>query len=321
MSGHIREPKEDTRSVLGRLIDKLGGFFLIWLVSFILLINLTGKLAIAWVLSVPPIVAGALVLKKFFGIREQKRKLQRQLWLANQKLMEDILKMDPKSEFKPYVRDILAELPGFHGLMFKSDWKNEKAGGEHGIDLEGFYKGVPVAVHCKRNEGDKKITPGDIRKFAGSLYLEDYENGLFITSGEFGPGVTRVVTEFSRKGTNIKLINRYGLLDLARRAGFNKHQGREVSPGRCLTTTGERRAAAIAALRDSAFSSKKNAKSYFGLGILLYAGYILLRGTTTFGLVYLSFAVLNIFMGAYCLHLGRRVGEVDPLEGLVPDRR
>ena len=82
-----------------------------------------------------------------------------------------------------------------------------------------------------------------------------------------------------------------------------------------MAGTGKRRAV-LTALRDSAFGSRKRAKSYFLYGLLLFAGYLLLKSSTALSLVYLFFAVLNFGFGAYSLFFGRQPEEIDPLEGL-----
>jgi len=319
--GYItREPKEDTRSVLGRRVDQLCGLFLIWLASFLLLVSLTGRLVIAFILSVPLLVLEAVVLQKILITIEQKRQQRRRFWLAGKKLFEDISKMDSLNEFKLFVRGIIAGLPGFQTVRFIMSKENESGSDVQCIDLEGVYQGIPVAILCARPERDKKITPFDIRSFASALSLGGYKNGLFVTTGEYGPGVARVIKEFSRKGINIKLINRYGLMNLALRTGFGVFNEEGTVPEISSLTAGERRAAVITAFWDSVFSYGK-AKSYFLFGLLLYGGYVLMRGTTFLSLFYLSFALLNILMGTACLYFGRSVGEADPLKGLGPDKQ
>lgn len=314
---YLQKPREDTRSTFGKSLDIIGWLLLVWLVSFFLLAGLTGRPPAALALSIPLLAAEALLLKRMLARREQRRRMQRRLWLAGQKFMEDILKMDPQKEFKPYVRDILAGLPGFQELKLTAGKKN-KSGDKQGIDLEGKYKGVPVAVRCRRQEGDMKVTPDDIRAFAGALHLEGYKNGLFVTSGDFDTGVLPVVKEAARKGIKIKLVNRYRLMDLARQAGSAAFRGEDAS-GTTSGTAGERRAA-LAVFRDAAFGSRKKAKSYFLYGLLLYGGYFLLKNTSGLSLVYLFFAVLNFVMGAGCLYFGKSLEEMDPLEGLGPEK-
>lgn len=317
---YLHQPKEDTRSRFGRRLDILGGLLLAWLASFLLLANFTGRPVVALALSMPLLAAETLLLKKLWELREKRRRLQQRLWLAGQKFMEDILKMDPQKEFTPYVRDILTALPGFQEMKLKEAKKNGNAGTKQGIDLEFLYKGTPVAIRCMRREGDKKIAPDDIRAFAGALHLGGYKNGLFVTSGDFGPGVLRVVGEAARKGINIKPVDRYRLMDLARQAGSGAFRGEEAAPGAPSRTAGERRAAALAAFRDSALGSRKKARSYFFYGLLLYGGYVLLKDTTLLGPVYLFFALVNFLMGAGSLYFGKTLEEMDPLEGLGSDQ-
>jgi len=315
-----KEPKEDTRSVLGRRVDQLCGLLLIWLASFLLLTSLAGRLITAFLLSVPILVLEAVLLRKILNIIERKRQQRRRFWLAGNKFFEDISKMDPRNEFKLFVRKIIAGLPGFQAVSLKTSKKKKSGSGELGIDLECVYQGIPVAILCTRPDKDKKITSSDIRSFIAAMELEGYKNGLFVTTGECDPGVARVMTEFYRKGVNIKMINRYGLMKLALRAGLAAFQEEETVPKMSSLTAGERRAAIINVLWDSVISYGK-AKSYFLFGLMLYGGYILMRGKPILSLFYLSFALLNILMGTACLYLGRSNWETDPLKGLGPDKR
>lgn len=317
---YVQRPAEDTRSVLGKRLDILVGLLLAWLAGFFLLVNFTGRPLVALALSMLLMAGEALIFKKWWELREKRRRLRRQVWLAGQKFMEDILKLDPRKEFPPYVRDILAGLPGFQEIRLKEEKKKGGAGDKQGVDLEGVYKGVPVAVRCKCQEGDKKVDPEDIRAFAGALRLGGYKNGLFVTSGEFGDGVLRVVEEAVRRGINIKPVDRYRLMDLARQAGSGAFRREDVTSPAIPGTTGERLENALIAFRDLAFGSRKKARSYFLYGLLLYGGHILLKDSSMLGLFYLFFAVLNFLMGAGSLLFGKTLEEIDPLEGLEPEK-
>ena len=318
----LQQPKEDTRTILGRTVDIVGGLLLVWLASFIFLANLTGKPAAALALSLPVLAAAAVLLKKIAALREKRRKYQRNLWLAGQKFMGDILKMHPQKDFLPYVRDILAGLPGFQSVNLKADGKTGDQADYQGIDLEAVYKGTPLAVHCTRREEGSKVTPEDIRAFAGALQLGGYKNGLFVTTGEFGAGVLPVIREFARRGINIKPVDRYRLMDLARQAGSDAFLSNPALSGMPLAAVGQRLRAVletiITTLLESAFSSRKKAKSYLLYGLLLYGGYILLKDSTGLSLVYLVFAALNLFMAAGSIYFGKSIEEIDPLEGLDP---
>jgi len=312
---YLRQPGEDNRSFLGKKLDLAGWLLLAWLAGFLLLAKLTGRPAAALALSLPLLAAEALLLRKLATRREQRRRTRRRLWLAGQKFMENILKMDPRKEFIPYVRDILAGLPGFQGVELTAGRKKKDTAGP-GIDLTGSYRGVPVAVRCVRRAGDAGVTPEDVRAFAGVLDPGGYKNGLFITTGDFSPGVSAVVEEAARGGIKIKLIDRYRLMDLARQAGTGAFRTEDTSAG---AAPGKRKVS-LAALRDAAFGSRKKAKSYFLYGLLLYGGYLLLKGGSGLSLVYLFFAALNFTLGAGCLCFGKSPAETDPLEGLEPDK-
>ncbi|MDD3654933.1 MAG: restriction endonuclease [Desulfotomaculaceae bacterium] len=319
MAYTIKEPKEDTRSFLGRQVDRVGTLLLVWLITFLLIANLTENLTTALMFSIPLLVAEVLVLRKFWQIRLQKRQNRRRYWLAGQKIIRNLKNMHPESEFKPYVREIIASLPGFQNVVLNPvDGEGSEEVKKWGIDLTGDYHGTPVAIQCKYPEGDKEITSADIRAFAGSLKLEGFKNGLLVTCGEFGPGAARVAVELSQKGINLKLINRFRLIELARRAGRDGVSS-EQARHEVTSDAGGNRARIITALKDTIFTNRTKAKSYFLYGLLLYGGYILMRGTSKLSLIYLAFAGLNLLLGACCLYLGRSIDDKDPLAGLGSD--
>lgn len=308
------KPKEDTRSVLGKRLDILVGLLVSWLVAFFLLVNITGQTAYAAALSLLLLVIEALLLKKVLDLRERKRQTQKRLYLAGKRFSEDIFNMEPKSQFPLYVCDLLTKLPGFQ-LKAKLK-KNDLAGENQGFDLEGTYKGLPLGVLCLHQAG-AAVTPAEVRAFAGALHLAGYRNGLLVTTGDFAPGVRRVVGEAARKGIKIRPVSRYGLAELARQAGHSVFDSAEVAPG---AGTRNKSLITLEAFRDSVFSSRKKAKSYIIYGLLLLAGFFLLKGTSALSLVYLFFAVLNFVLGVGSLYFGRNVEEMDPLEGFNPEK-
>ncbi len=315
---YLQKPKEDTRSVFGKKLDLLGSLLLVWLVSFFLLAGLTGQPLTALVLSIPLMAAGALPLKKLREQRERRRLFRQRIWLAGQKFMEDISKISEK-EFQPYVQNILATLPGFQDVK-PHKAKNSRGNHERGLDLVGIYKGVPIAVRCIRPKGEEKIGPEEIRAFVGALHLDGYKSGLFITLGSFEAEGRLVVNEAARKGINIRLVNRYGLTDLARRAGSGVFQGEKEVGGVPAQSKGKERNAVLNAFVNAAFGSRKKAKAYFLYGLLLYGGYALLNGSTKLSWIYLFFAALNFILAAGSLFFGGAPEETDPLEGLGAEK-
>lgn len=315
---YYRKPKEDTRSAFGKKVDFLIGLLLAWAAGFFILANLTGRPVTALALSLPLLAVEAVLLKRIMRRREEQRRQQKRLWLSGQKFAENIARMDPVKEFRPYVQDILGSLPGFQEVRLTPGGAGE-SGCREGIDLEGVYKGLPVAVRCLHPEGDKKTGPAEVRAFARALGLGGYKKGLLITSGVFGDGVLRAVREASRKGAGIKLVDRYKLMELARQADAGAVPVEESTPGVASRSAGEKWPV-LSALRDSALGSRKKAKSYFMYGLLLLGGYFLLRGSFYLSLIYLFFASLNILLGAASLFYGKTIEEMDPLEGLESEK-
>lgn len=314
-----KEPKEDPRSVLGRRFDQLCGLFFIWLVSFLLLASLVEKLLTALMFSVPLLVLEAVVLRIFLNTIEHKRQQRRRFWLAGKKLTEDISKINSRNEIRLTVLKLFARIPDFQTLSLNTSKKCDVNNEEQEIDLIGIYQGIPVAILCIHTEGDNRINHSDIRSFADALSLGGYKNGLFVTTGEYAPGLTRVIKEISRRGINIKLIDRFGLMNLALRAGLGALQENDAKPDVSFPVADEKQAK-FTMVWNSVFRFEK-AKSYVLFGMMLYGGHILMRGITFFSLFYLSFALLNILMGIVCLYLGRSVVGTDPLKGFEPDKK
>ncbi|OPZ74431.1 MAG: hypothetical protein BWY80_00586 [Firmicutes bacterium ADurb.Bin456] len=315
---HLRyflKPREDPRTAFGKKIDVLVESFLFWLGIFLLLANLTNRPAASLAFSLPLLIVAVLGLKRYRVLREERRRLEKRLYLAGQKFLEEISKMDPHREFRFYLRDLLANLPGFEKVIIK-EGKDEQGGEDKpGIDLEGIYQGSRVAVRCVLQGDGNRVVPGEIRDFSRALQLGGFQNGLYVTTGEFEGSVTRVLKEAARRGIRIKPVNRYRLMDLARRAGTGVFQEDRLTGATGEVAEKDKRAAYLATLRDSALGSRKKAKSYFWYGLLLLAGYIFLKGNTVLSLAYLFFAVLNFGLSACSILFGRQLEEIDPLEG------
>lgn len=311
----IQKPKEDARTMIGKSVDYIGGLLLVWLAGFLLLLNLTHKPAASLTISLLLLAAEAVILKKVLEKRDKRRKIQQGLWLAGQRFMNDI-KLNPRQEFAILIRDMLNNLPGFQELTIRTDRKKQTKW-DGLIDIKGIFKGVPLGVKCLRPEGDQRVTPEEIRSFFSALQGEGLKNGLFITTGDFAAGVIQVTREAARAGIKIMLVNRYGLIDLARQAGIGVFREDGDASGGTLKVGSQRR---MDVFLNSAFGSRKKAKSYFWCGLLLYGGYLLLKETAAFSLIYLFFAVLNLLLGAGSLLFGKTLDQIDPLAGLEPEK-
>lgn len=311
----IQKPKEDDRTIIGKSVDYIGGLLLVWLAGFLLLLNLTRKPAASLTVSLLLLAAAAVILKKVLEKLDRRRKIQQGFWLAGQRFMDDI-RLRPRQEFAPLIMDMLSNLPGFLELTLRKD-RMKQAKWDGLIDIKGIFKGIPVGIKCLRQEKEQRITPEEIRSFFSALQGAGLKNGLFITDGDFAAGVAQVTREAARAGIKIMLVNKYGLVDLARQAGIGVFRKDADTPGRTLKAGKQKR---IDAFLDSAFGSRKKTKSYFWCGLLLYGGYLLLKETAAFSLIYLFFAVLNLLLGAGSLLFGKTLEQIDPLAGLEPEK-
>lgn len=310
----IQKPREDDRTIIGKSVDYIGGLLLVWLAGFLLLLNLTHKPAASLTISLLLLAAEAVILKKVLEKRDKRRKIQQGLWLAGQRFMDDI-RLNPGKDFANLIKDMLNNLPGFQGLNLRTD-KKKQCQWDDLIDMKGIFKGVPLGVKCLRQEKDRRVTPEEISSFFSALQGAGLKNGLFITNGDFAAGVIQVTREAVSAGIKIMLVNRYGLIDLARQAGIGVFREDADTSGRAKAGNQRR----MDVFLDSVFGSRKKAKSYFWCGSLLYGGYLLLKGTAAFSLIYLFFAILNFLLGAGSLMFSKTLDQVDPLAGLEPEK-
>ncbi len=307
-----QKPKEDGRTIIGKSLDYIGGLLLIWLAGFLVLLNLTGKPAASLAISLLLLTMQAVALKKFLEKRQKRKEIQRGLWLAGQRFMDEI-KLHPQQGFAAPVKDLLGNLPGFAQLNLRHG-EDKKARWNEQIDIKGLFKGAPVGVRCLYQEGEQPVTPLAVSSFFNALDDAGLKNGLFITSGDFAAGVAQVTRQATRAGIKIMLVNRYGLIDLARRAGIGVFGEEDHGLGKTKSENHRR----LDAFIDTVFGSRKKVRNYFWCGLLLYGGYLLLKDTTSFSLIYLVFAVINLLLGAGSLLFSRTLGQADPLTALEP---
>ncbi len=311
----IQKPKKDDRTTVGKGVDYIGGLLLVWLAGFLLLLNLSGKPAFSLAISLLLLAGEALALKKVLAGRDKRRQMQQGLWSAGQRFMDD-LGSHPRQEFTSLIKDLLNNLPGFGQLTIRSGRKKQ-AQWDALIDIKGIFRDVPLGVKCLRREGEQRVAAAEISAFFGALREAGLKNGLFITSGDFASGAIQVTREAARAGIKIMLVNRYGLIDLARQAGIGVFGPDAGKPAGAAKAGKQRR---MDVFLDTAFGSRKKAKGYFWCGLLLYGGYLLLKDTAPFSLIYLFFAALNLLLGAGSLLFGKTLEQIDPLAGLEPEK-
>ncbi|MEG3069602.1 MAG: restriction endonuclease [Candidatus Syntrophopropionicum ammoniitolerans] len=222
----------------------------------------------------------------------------------------DEIKLHPQQGFAAPVKDLLGNLPGFAQLNLRHG-EDKKARWNEQIDIKGLFKGAPVGIKCLYQEGEQPVTPLAVSSFFNALDDAGLKNGLFITSGDFAAGVAQVTRQATRAGIKIMLVNRYGLIDLARRAGIGVFGEEDHGLGKTKSENHRR----LDAFIDTVFDSRKKVRNYFWCGLLLYGGYLLLKDTTSFSLIYLVFAVINLLLGGSLL-FSRTLGQADPLTAL-----
>ena len=309
------QPKEDKRSTLGKRLDLLMVLLISWLVIFFLLLNFTGQPVNAALIALALVVLEALLLIKKLKAIRSKRQLQKELYLAGQKFNEAILNMEPQ-QFILCVRDILSSFPEVH--LQASPATGVLAVEQRNFDLVGPYREQPLGVRCLQRVKEK-VTPAEVRAFVQELDKEGFKHGILVTTGQFAPGVKRVLGEAGRQGIIVTCLTRYGLAELARQVGYGAFKGTTRAPASLSGNVAQKPVIMLADLREVVFTRKK-AKYYFLSGLFLLGCYFLLRSMSLLGLFYLAFAVLNLALALGSLYWGKGVDEMAPVEDYYPDK-
>ena len=309
------KPKEDTRSILGQRLDLLMVLLVSWLVHFFLLLNFTGQPVSAAIIALALVALEALLLKKKLQTIRSRRQLQKELYQAGQKFNEAILNMEPQ-QFILCVRDILSSFPEVH---LQADPATGVLAAQHrNLDLWGTYRKHPLGVWCLQR-AKENVTPGEVRAFVQELDREGFKYGFLVTTGQFAPGVKRVLAEASRRGIIVKCLTRYGLAELARQAGYGAFKGASDDTVSLSGTVAPKPVTMLADFREVVFTRKK-AKYYFLSGLFLLGCFFLFRSMSLLSLFYLAFAVLNLVLALGSLYWGKGVDEMALAEDYPPDK-
>jgi restriction system protein len=98
--------------------------------------------------------------------------------------------------------------------------------GDDGIDvvLQG-PEGDTIGVQVKRYKESRRIGVDQIRELAGSLVLQGWTTGIFVTTSDFQSGAHSTVDRLERfRGMRIELVNATRFYDQLQLAQRNRYQ-------------------------------------------------------------------------------------------------
>jgi restriction system protein len=115
------------------------------------------------------------------------------------------------------VADVYKDL-GYHSIATASS-------GDDGIDVILTKDGRRIGVQVKQYKN--KVQVEKLRSLAGALLLNGMTSGIFVTTSDYTTGAPRTVSEYSRKGYQIELINGeqfLSQLEIAQRAMYKNRE-------------------------------------------------------------------------------------------------
>ncbi|GAW90931.1 restriction endonuclease [Calderihabitans maritimus] len=277
--------RKDPRSKLARWVDIYLGGVLLWILSFLVLRARTGDGFWALLLSSGLVVAAYWIVRHREKKRKELRERNYRLWIAGKKCIENMRLLE-RGLFCHLVGDILRNLDGFE--------KIQPAQGT-GLDLTGYYRGVPVAVWCANlRDEEEMVSSTELRNFVGAMAVEGYRNGILVTTGGFSPEVYKTVKKI-RNRYRITLVDQNKLVEWAATARSEVYPTGEALE-RVLET--EIETEAKSSWLDLFLADPRKASSYLKVGLILFLFWLLSGQGLAFKSFYLIGAFANFFLSA-----------------------
>ena len=155
-------PKKDERTKLAKQID----YLTIRVLLFAIAILASFKISFYWalILAVGGTTVLHFILRRSEREREYRNSEDMKNYIARTYTYEQIIKMDPKTEFNILMAQVLNRLNGFTEIQPCTDESLRFK-----FDLIGKFKDHPIAVRCNRYKKENKVGKEELSKFAAEL--------------------------------------------------------------------------------------------------------------------------------------------------------
>jgi len=180
-------------------------------ISWLVILSVIGMSLLGWMRDHPVIssfLIGLLLsfIPLFFLMYARGQRIKRAQLLARNSLYRDY----SPQEFEEATAEI------FRRMGFSTEVTPYS--GDNGIDIVLKKDSSIIGVQCKRYRADKKVGPGAVREFAGSLDGSNLLEGIFVTTSTYTPAARKAA-----EGSQFRIR----LMDGNQLAGFkNKVEGR-----------------------------------------------------------------------------------------------
>jgi hypothetical protein len=205
---------------------------------------------------------------------------------------EQLMKMDPGSEFKILMTQVL------NGLDCFSEVHPCTPGASARFDLTGKFKDFPVVVMCNRYKKENEVGKSELVKFAADMKTAGVTRGIFLSTSSFSEWALDYV--HSIKGElRIVLVDKIKLLEWIRLSGHSVYPDEEKAKELEHTKRMQER---MVSLQKRENQNKRLMQAFFMVSIYLTVLSFLMRQWLQNWMLYLYFlvAVVNLLLGFTC---------------------
>lgn len=204
------QDSKNPKSLFSRLADGVFLKLLIFVVSYIWFVQkirhpLT-SLALALVFTILLSIAISLWRRK----RYQEARYRKRKEVSRKYVLDRIAQLNDE-EFKWQLVKLLLNLKGFSNIKPLQKY------------IQADYNKNRIAIGYNHIPSTEQTSAREVYEFLNTMYLDDYEYGLFITPGTFKDSCHEIIMKIS--GITLELIDGTKLLDLMDQAGLSPETG------------------------------------------------------------------------------------------------
>ena len=297
---HYIHYKEDQKSSLAKQVEFITVLFILWLITAFYMLSVWGHgltvMAVTFLL-----LLGEYKLANQIKQKKIKHNIDRyKIWLTGTKCIESIDQISTDGEFKNLVHEILVDT-----TIFSKVKVNRSKVKTHAIDLTARYNNLPIAIRCEKTATpENKLPVQCLHEMVDDLEKLGLRNGIIVTNGTFS-NKTRTAAEKYKKDYAITLIDRYNLVEYARKAKHKIFPAPHVIE-QLVTERQEQKNGDLIPLKNRLIGDRHKATGYFTAAFILGFMYYLVNSISSFfSIIYLVFAVINIILGIICILQGK----------------
>ncbi|ACV62186.1 hypothetical protein Dtox_1304 [Desulfofarcimen acetoxidans DSM 771] len=291
--------RENQKTALARQIEFVSVLLVLWICTALIMLSIWGYDLTVLALTFIILLGEYKLLSLIRQIKLEHRLNRYKIWLSGKKCQQSIDETATSGEFQQLVQEILENTSHFSKVKV-----NKSKVKTHGIDLTAQYKNLPVVVRCeKTTDQENKISIQCLHEMVDDLDKLGMKNGIIVTNGIFG-NKSRAAAEKYKKDYAITLIDRYNLIEYARKANHKIFPAPHIVE-QLITERQEQKSADLIPLSSRLIGDRHKAAGYFTAASILGFMYYLINNISFFSIIYLLFALVNVTLGIMCLLHGK----------------